>query len=226
MEAADAQECIIYRWQRRKCRCTAAHVEKRSEHLTAGGFWFVKHLYVTSSLHKDHCKLHAIQVRTFQGVRAKTKTLVSKKKKSKSKKKQKQKQNRWVKLKALSESCPRLNKVTCHILSFIFNIFTSGRFHITFPEHNIPLRVIKFSHIFLLFFLRWSALDVSSAWSKPLWQEPLLLGHVFFCCFFFFLAKQPPYSLLFILTSGRAAAARAIKQLIYLTWKLMITKDS
>lgn len=38
--------------------------------------------------------------------------------------------------------------------------------------------------------------------------------------------QNNPYSFPFILTSGGTAATVAIKQLIYLTWKLMITKDS
>ena len=38
--------------------------------------------------------------------------------------------------------------------------------------------------------------------------------------------QNNPYSFPFILTSGGAAATLAIKQLIYLTWKLMIAKDS
>lgn len=113
-----------------------------------------------------------------------------------------------------------------HILCFIFSILCLGHFwwlpyhfHIAFLEHSIPLRVIKFSHIFS--FSSWGEVHLMC---HPC--DPIRSGRSLYCSATFALhvgylfAKQPPIHFL------RAAATLAMKQLIYLTWKLMIKKDS
>lgn len=102
------------------------------------------------------------------------------------------------------------NQACCLLSCVIFKLHCWGHFHllhhfhVTFSEHSIPLRVIKVSNYFSFSFLRW---NVSSVWSRPLWQKSLPLGSV----------------------SGEAANLflfPAIEQLTHLTPELMITMDS
>lgn len=114
-------------------------------------------------------------------------------------------------------------------LTFLWHAAVYHISHITFPEHHIPLRVIKFSLFLFIFFIFISSRDKVHWICHPC--DPIHSDRILYCLATFtphvrMSLQNNPYSFPLILTSGGTAATPAIKQLIYLTWKLMIAKDS
>lgn len=138
-------------------------------------------------------------------------------------------QNNTINIKTLTmQSCFFIFLPT----TFIFNLLCmcvcvwghAAVYHITFPEHHIPLRVIKFSHIFFL--SSKGKVHQSCHPSDPIRSDRSLYSSATFTLHVRMSLRNNPYSFPFILNGGGASATPAIRQPIYLTWKLMITKDS